>query len=172
MEVDVPGAEETLSHASTIVFSDACAFHAERLAERADGFSKDVYDRMTTGLSYSAVDYSRAVRAREAWRRTLAGLFEDIDILASPTAPADPPPVVDDRSLLEATGSAARNTYAGAHGAIPGLSVPCGFSAAGLPVGLQLEAARWREPLLLCAGVTYQSETGWHLARPGESGAG
>ncbi len=115
---------------------------------------------------------SRAVRAREAWRRTLAGLFEDIDILASPTAPADPPPVVDDRSLLEATGSAARNTYAGAHGAIPGLSVPCGFSAAGLPVGLQLEAARWREPLLLRAGVTYQSETEWHLARPGESGAG
>ncbi len=167
VEVDVPGAEETHLHATVMIFSDACAYHAERLSERPEGFSKDVYDRMTNGWRYSAVDYARALRAREAWRRSLADLFERVDILVSPTTPSDPPPVVDDRTLLEATADATRNTYAGGLGAIPGLSVPCGFSAAGFPVGLQLEAAWWREPLLLRAGVAYQSATEWHLARPG-----
>ncbi len=166
VEVDVPGAEETHLHATVMIFSDACAYHAERLSERPEGFSKDVYDRMTNGWRYSAVDYARALRAREAWCRSLADLFERVDILVSPTTPADPPPVVDERTLLEATADATRNTYAGGLGAIPGLSVPCGFSAAGLPVGLQLEAAWWREPLLLRAGVAYQSATEWHLARP------
>ena len=166
VEVDVPGAEETHLHATVMIFSDACAYHAERLSERPEGFSKDVYDRMTNGWRYSAVDYARALRAREAWCRSLAELFERVDILVSPTTPADPPPVVDERTLLEATADATRNTYAGGLGAIPGLSVPCGFSAAGLPVGLQLEAAWWREPLLLRAGVAYQSATEWHLARP------
>ena len=167
VEVNVPGAEETHLHATVMIFSDACAYHAERLSERPEGFSKDVYDRMTNGWRYSAVDYARALRAREAWRRSLADLFERVDILVSPTTPSDPPPVVDDRTLLEATADATRNTYAGGLGAIPGLSVPCGFSAAGFPVGLQLEAAWWREPLLLRAGVAYQSATEWHLARPG-----
>ena len=167
VEVDVPGAEETHLHATVMIFSDACAYHAERLSERPEGFSKDVYDRMTNGWRYSAVDYARALRAREAWRRSLADLFERVDILVSPTTPSDPPPVVDERTLLEASADATRNTYAGGLGAIPGLSVPCGFSAAGLPVGLQLEAAWWREPLLLRAGVAYQSATEWHLARPG-----
>jgi aspartyl-tRNA(Asn)/glutamyl-tRNA(Gln) amidotransferase subunit A len=43
---------------------------------------------------------------------------------------------------------------------------PCGFTAAGLPVGLQLEAAWWQEPTLLRAGVAYQLQTDWHRVRP------
>ena len=167
VDIEVPGAEECHVHATLMIFADACAHHAERLATRPDGFSPDVHARMTTGQNYTAVDYAGAQRAREAWRRTLADVFEQVDIIASPTTPADPPPVVDDRSLLEATRDATRNTYAGGLGAIPGLSAPCGFSAAGLPVGLQLEAAWWQEPLLLRAGAAYQSATEWHLARPG-----
>ena len=166
VDVEVPGASETHIHATLMIFSDACAHHDERLTSRPEGFSDDVHARMINGHKFTAVDYAGAVRAREAWRRTLADLFEEVDILASPTTPADPPLVVDDRSLLEATRDATRNTYAGGLGAIPGLSVPCGFSAAGLPVGLQLEAAWWREPLLLRAGAAYQATTEWHLARP------
>jgi aspartyl-tRNA(Asn)/glutamyl-tRNA(Gln) amidotransferase subunit A len=111
------------------------------------------------------VDYANACRAREAWQRNLATLYQDIDILASPTTPAPPPPIEEDKSLLEATRDASRNTYAGGFGANPGLSLPCGFSD-GLPIGLQLEAAWWQEPMLLRAGTAYQAVTDWHLAEP------
>ncbi len=166
VDVEVPGAADTYESAARIVFSDACAHHAERLERRLEDFGADVYARLINGQKYSAVEYAGALRAREAWHRSLADVFEQVDILAAPTTPADPPPIDDDRALLEATRDASRNTYPGGLGAIPGLSVPCGFSAAGLPVGLQLEGAWWREALLLQAGRAYQSVTEWHLARP------
>ena len=69
-------------------------------------------------------------------------------------------------SLLEATRDATRNTYLGAFAQLPGLSVPCGLNTDGLPIGLQLEAAWWQEPLLLRAGHAYQQVTEHHLQRP------
>ena len=72
----------------------------------------------------------------------------------------------EDKSLLQATKDATRNTYAGALGQIPGLSIPCGFTSDGLPIGLQLEAAWWKDPLLLRAGYTFQRQTDWHLKTP------
>ncbi len=165
-EVDVVGAEETHQFATTMIFSDACAFHDERLSRHPELFSKQVYERMTVGREFSSVDYARAQRGREAWWASLGRLFDEVDILISPTTPAPPPLIEDDRSLLEATRDASRNTYAGGFGGIPGLSLPCGFSAGGLPVGVQLEAAWWREPMLLRAGTAFQTATEWHLAVP------
>ncbi len=141
VEVEVPGAEESHIHATKMIFADACAHHADRLDTRPEDFSAEVRERMLNGRNFTAVDYAGALRAREAWRRTLADLFEAVDILASPTTPADPPPVADDRTLLEATRDATRNTYAGGLGAIPGLSVPCGF-----PPPDCRSACSWRPP--------------------------
>ena len=166
IEVDVPGAAEMQHWATIMIFADACAFHAERLNSHPEKFSKPVYDRMINGLAFTAVDYANALRAREAWKNDLARLFGGIDVLLSPTLPTLVPPISEDKSLLEATRDATRNTYAGAFGQLPGLSVPCGFSADGLPIGLQLEAAWWNDPLLLRVGHAYQGVTDWHLQRP------
>ena len=129
-------------------------------------FTKPVRDRMSEGLTFTAVDYANALRMREAWKQTLETLFTEIDVMLSPTLPSLVPPIEEDKSLLEATKHATRNTYAGAFGQIPGLSVPCGFSADGMPIGLQLEAAWWHDPLLLQVGAAYQERTNWHLRRP------
>ena len=93
-------------------------------------------------------------------------LFGEIDILLSPTAPVGGPPIEDGSSLLEATRAMTKNTYAGAFGHLPGLSVPCGRTRLGLPIGLQIEAAWWAESLLLRAGCAYQSCTTFHLEQP------
>jgi aspartyl-tRNA(Asn)/glutamyl-tRNA(Gln) amidotransferase subunit A len=169
-EVDVPGAEDTHHHATVIVFSDACAVHRERLRDSPDTFDPQVLARMRTGLDFTAVDYATALRAREQWRHRLARLFREVDVLVTPTVHTRIPPVDDDRTLLETTRDATRNTYAGAFGQIPGLSLPCGFGSDGMPIGLQLEAAWWREPLLLRAGHAYQQHTDWHLRRPPRAG--
>lgn len=166
VEVDVDGAEATQRWSTVIIFSDACAYHAERLDRHPELFSKPVYERMIVGRSFTATDYADAMRAREAWWRTLRALFEQVDVLASPTMTAPPPPIQEDKSLLETTRDATRNTYAGGFGGIPGLSLPCGFTRAGLPIALQLEAAWWQEPRLLRAGIAYQSATDWHRAMP------
>jgi aspartyl-tRNA(Asn)/glutamyl-tRNA(Gln) amidotransferase subunit A len=166
VNIDVPGAGEMQHWATILIFSDACAFHAERLRQDPERFSKPVFDRMSEGLKFTAVDYANALRAREGWKSQLRRTFDKIDILLSPTLPTPVPPIEEDKSLLEATKHATRNTYAGALGGLPGLSVPCGFGSDGMPIGLQLEAAWWRDPLLLRVGHAYQQRTDWHLRKP------
>jgi aspartyl-tRNA(Asn)/glutamyl-tRNA(Gln) amidotransferase subunit A len=171
VDIDVPGAAEAHAWATTMIYSDACAFHAERLAEGGDRWASQTLERMRMGLKYTGADYARAMRQREDWCRVLEGVFGQVDVLLSPASPTVAPLIDDDRTLFEATRAVTLNTYAGAFGRLPGLSLPCGFSAEGLPIGLQLEAAPWNEPTLLRAGWAYQSATDWHLRRPGSSGA-
>jgi aspartyl-tRNA(Asn)/glutamyl-tRNA(Gln) amidotransferase subunit A len=166
VDIDVPGAAETQHWATVFIFSDACAFYSDRLKHQSDKFSKDVYDRIITGFTYTNLDYAKAMRAREIWKSELIKIFTSVDIILSPTLPTLVPPVAEDKSLLEATKDATRNTYAGALGQIPGLSIPCGFTSDGLPIGLQLEAAWWEDPMLLRVGNSFQGKTNWHLKKP------
>jgi aspartyl-tRNA(Asn)/glutamyl-tRNA(Gln) amidotransferase subunit A len=166
VDIDIPGAAEAQHWATVFIFSDACAFYSEHLKQQSDKFSKDVYDRMITGFSYTNLDYANAMRAREMWKLELVYIFNSVDIILSPTLPTLVPTVEEDKSLLEATKDATRNTYSGALGQIPGLSIPCGFTSDGLPIGLQLEAAWWEDPMLLRVGHTFQGQTDWHLKKP------
>jgi aspartyl-tRNA(Asn)/glutamyl-tRNA(Gln) amidotransferase subunit A len=164
--VTVPGAESAHTAATVMIFGDVVAFHDERLASDPGKFDKAVHDRMTTARSYTALDYARALRAREAFMSTMRAVFAQCDVMLTPTIPMPVPPIDDGRSLLNATKAVTRFTYAGALAQLPGLSVPCGFTDDGMPVGLQLEAAWWQEPLLLRVGQAFQSVTDWHEKRP------
>ena len=166
VDVEVPGAEEAHEWATAMIYSDACALHAGRLEEGGERWGAQTLERMRMGLRYTGADYARAMRKREAWCRTLEGVFGEVDLLVSPSSPTVAPLIDDNRTLFDATRVVTQNTYAGAFGRIPGLSVPCGVSPEGLPIGLQLEAAPWNEPLLLQAGWAFQSATGWHQRRP------
>ena len=165
IDVALAGAE-TAQHWTTIMaYADACAYHKQRLDTGPGAISEPVYERMMLGREFSAVDYAEAMRGREAWRRTLAEAFRTVDVLLAPTTPRPVPPIADDRSLHRATQDATRFTYGGALAAIPGLSVPCGLTARGLPIGMMIEAAWGAEPLLLRVGHAYQMVTDWHLRR-------
>ena len=166
VDVDVPGAERMHAHATVVIFSDACALHAERLREVPQRMDLQTFERMRTGLAYTGVDYANALRAREQWKHGLARLFDGVDVLLSPTSHTRVPAVDGGADLAELTRACTRNTYAGAFGQLPGLSVPCGFTGDGLPIGLQIEARWWHEPLLLRVGHAYQQVTDWHLRRP------
>ena len=165
VDVTLAGAETAQRWTTIMAYADACAYHRERLDAGPGAISRPVYERMMLGRDFDAVDYAEAMRGREAWRRTLAEAFETVDVLLAPTTPRPAPPIADDRSLHRATQEATRFTYGGALASIPGLSVPCGFAADGLPVGMMLEAAWGAEPLLLRMGHAYQTATDWHLRR-------
>jgi Asp-tRNA(Asn)/Glu-tRNA(Gln) amidotransferase A subunit family amidase len=68
--------------------------------------------------------------------------------------------------MIESTRRLVRLTYAWSLAGVPALALPCGISDSGLPVGLQLAAAPYREATLLRVGAAYQHETDWHLRRP------
>ena len=165
VEVALPGAETAQRWTTVMAYADACAYHRERLDAGPGALSEPVYTRMMMGREFSAVDYAEAMRGREAWRRALARVFEDVDVLLAPTTPRPAPPIADERSLHRATQDATRFTYGGALASIPGLSVPCGFSSDGLPIGMMLEAAWGAEPLLFRVGHAYQQASDWHLRR-------
>ncbi len=164
-EIVLPGAETVQEQCAVMIFSDACEVHRERLGDPSK-WAPQTIERLRLGLERTGVEYAGAMRAREAWMRTLAKTFDKVDVLLTPTLPIDPPPHAEDRSLWAATKAVAQNTYNGAFGQIPGIAVPCGFSAAGFPVSMQLEAAWWKEPLLLRTAHAYQMVTDWHTRRP------
>ncbi|MFO1321461.1 MAG: amidase [Burkholderiales bacterium] len=166
VDIDVPGAETIPEWFPVILISDARDVHAERLGPGSERWDPQTLDRLGRGASYSGADYAHALRLREQWRLSLEQVFRQVDVIASPTCPTVAPPVVESRSLFDAARALTKNLVVGPFGGIPGLSVPCGFSPEGLPIGLQLEAARWNEPLLLQAGAAYQAVTDWHRRRP------
>jgi aspartyl-tRNA(Asn)/glutamyl-tRNA(Gln) amidotransferase subunit A len=165
VEIEVPGADTIQDDAAVIIYSDACHLHAERMPDEAK-WGAMTLERMKTGLAYTGRDYAHAMRARESWQRTLVHVFQQVDVIASPTLVDDPPLIEDGKSLQTATLSVTKNTYCGAFGYLPGLSVPMGVSPSGLPMGLQFEGAWWSEPMLLRLGHAFQEATDWHQMRP------
>ncbi len=164
-DITLPDAERVQDACAVMIYCDACDVHRERLGDPSK-WAPQTIERLRLGLDWSGVDYAAAVRAKESWMRTMAKAFDRVDIILTPTIPVDPPPHAEDRSLWAATKAVAQNTYNGAFAHIPGIAVPCGFSVAGFPVSMQLEAAWWKEPLLLRTAHAYQKVTDWHLRQP------
>ncbi|WP_326543692.1 amidase [Pseudorhodoferax sp.] len=166
VDVDLPMAADAHRHMSRMVFADICQLHLDRLQHQPQTITASVVERMRHGLDVTGLQYAEAVAFKRTWQQQLRELFGRVDLLLSPTTPTSAPPIEDGHNLLDATRAATRNTYAGAFGGIPGLSLPCGLSGEDLPIGLQLEAAWWQEPLLLQAGVAYQGRTHFHQLQP------
>ena len=165
VEVELEGAPEAHAHATTIIYCDACALHATALDDARDKISAPVFERMIKGRDRSGVDYANALRFREAWTMRLRALFRRVDALLYPTSPYPAPPIEEQAHLEEATRHATRFTYGGALAGLPGLSLPCGLTRAGLPIGALLEGPWWREADLLRLGKAWQARTDWHLRR-------
>lgn len=166
VDIDVPDAEQIPDAHSVILGCDARDVHADRLGSNDTLWDPQTLERMQRGARYSGADYAHAMRIRERWSLTLRQVFATVDLIVSPTTPTVAPPVDDSRSLFESTRALTKNNVVGSFAQIPGLSVPCGFSPEGLPIGIQFEAARWNEPLILRAGYAFQSATDWQRHPP------
>ena len=139
---------------------------------RAEGFGAEVKRRILVGayvLSHGYYDayYLQAQKVRRLIAGDFAAAFEQCDIVAGPTAPS---------TAFEIGANAADPvqmylndifTVAAPLAGVPALSVPCGFDAQGLPVGLQLTGNYFAEARLLAAAHSYQQATDWHLRVPG-----
>lgn len=119
---------------------------------------------LLSGLAISAADYLRAMRVRSQASRAMAEVFERCDVLMAPTLLQGAPPI--DRSLNETWVNMGGNGGFANLTGLPSISVPMGFTASGLPLGLEIIGAPYEEAKILALAQTFQQETDWHRRHP------
>ena len=160
VEVSMPWIDEVTETQATILGADAAAYHRERLETRAEDFGSDVRRRLERGRARTGPEVSAARHIRTRLHRDMEMLLLDVDALLMPTTPIAAPP----RLGQDAVEAAARLTSFTAPfnlTGVPAISIPCGFTKQGLPVGLQLASAPWTEGKLLRVARAYERETSW-----------
>ena len=145
--------------------ADGAAFHRERLQEHPDWFGADVRQRLETGAAVTSTEYILARRTQTETKRRLELLFDEYDVLLLPTTPI-PAPVLEGENALERARQLTRFTAPFNLTGLPALSVPCGFTKEGLPIGLQIISRAWNEAGVLRSGYAFQQATEWHTKKP------
>ncbi|TQS43501.1 amidase [Cryptosporangium phraense] len=166
VEVELPLYDHVVAASTVIILSEARAYHQRTLATRADDYFANTRSNMEMAGVFSAADYVQAQRVRAVGQEAVARLLDRVDLIVTPTA-AVPATPYDRLHRMFETGDfhAVYAPYWNLMGN-PALSVPMGFTAAGLPMGLQVIGAAFDDATVLRAGDAYQSRTDWHRRRP------
>jgi aspartyl-tRNA(Asn)/glutamyl-tRNA(Gln) amidotransferase subunit A len=138
---------------------------------RSMGFGLEVQRRILIGTyalsaGYYDAFYGKASQVRTLIMEDFKTAFETCDVIASPVAPTAAPQIgatIDDPLAMYLTDA---YTLPVNLAGIPGISVPCGFTDTGLPIGIQLTASHFKEELLLRAANAYEQATDFHLSKP------
>jgi aspartyl-tRNA(Asn)/glutamyl-tRNA(Gln) amidotransferase subunit A len=169
-EFSLPGADEATEICSLIIRADALGLHRERLDEYPDLFGEEVRDRLRLGEVITGWEFARLVERMYEWRRDVRTHFEtEVDLILTPTA-CIAAPLIDGAEMIATTAQLTRLTYPWSLAHLPAISIPCGFTSDGLPVGAQLGADLYQETSLLRAAAAYQAVTDWHRCRPARAG--
>jgi len=156
---------------NTMAMAEALSVHEEHLHDRSDDLSPDVNERLRLGEGLTATDFIRARQSQAMAQREMAGVLGQTPVLAMPTT-AIPAVPIDTGTMIvngkEVTGwrVLGQLTRLACFTGQPAISIPCGFTDDGLPIGLQLMAGWFEEPTLLQVAHAYEQATEWHLRRP------
>jgi aspartyl-tRNA(Asn)/glutamyl-tRNA(Gln) amidotransferase subunit A len=131
---------------------EAAEYHAAALRTRLGDFGVIARRRLLAAHAFGPGAFTRAQRIRAALRRAANRALEQVDVLMLPTLPGG----------AVALGEPASTDYTSPFNALgwPAISVPCGRTASGLPLGVQIVAAPWREDLVLRAAAVVEAAAG------------
>jgi aspartyl-tRNA(Asn)/glutamyl-tRNA(Gln) amidotransferase subunit A len=153
----------------TVQSAESYAYHAEHVARTPELYQAETLRRIRTGADVSATDYIHRRRELEKARREIGKVFESIDVFITPTTPVLPPTIAELKENPERLRPTEilllRNTRPVNVWGLPAISVPCGFSRGGLPIGLQIVGPHWGEALILQLAHSYEQATDWHKRR-------
>ncbi|MGB8730770.1 MAG: amidase [Candidatus Sulfotelmatobacter sp.] len=141
--------------------AESYAVHAENIARTPELYQAETLRRIRFGENILATEYIRSRHELERERRRAHDFFADVDLLVTPTTPIPAPAIAhlrkDPEALRPAELVLLRNTRPFNVWGLPAISVPCGFTKGGLPIGLQIAGPRWREDLVLRLARAYES---------------
>jgi aspartyl-tRNA(Asn)/glutamyl-tRNA(Gln) amidotransferase subunit A len=172
VEVTVPDPQVAVDVGNVVARAESAAVHARIARESPHALQPAVRARLEVGFHITAHDYLQAARLRARLVRTFVReVFARVDVLVAPTIP-EPAPSYDavkagsTEEVLRRMGRFSRLTRPWNLLGVPVLSVPCGFSATGLPLGLQIAGRPFDEATVLRAGHAYEQAAGWWRRRP------
>jgi aspartyl-tRNA(Asn)/glutamyl-tRNA(Gln) amidotransferase subunit A len=148
--------------------AETYAYHAPLLADPAKRalYQPVTLQRVMGGSSVPAGVYIEQRRRMQIARNTVDELFRDVDVLVAPTNMVLPQTIEAVLADPAREGSLIRNTLPFNVLGIPAISVPCGFSRGGLPIGLQIIGPRFGENAVLSLAHAYEQATDWHRREP------
>ena len=167
--LSIPDTREIIAHWAVICAAETAVAHADTYPAQAGSYGRELKSHIDFGRAATSLDVGRANACRNHWRGTLARLFERVDMFIAPPFPDLTPTVDGFTDVMDSPDGLNRLTrYTAPHdmSGSPTLSLPCGFSSGGRPLGFQLVGRDFGEDLLLRAGHAYQQHTDWHLRRP------
>ncbi|MFQ5873470.1 MAG: amidase [Dehalococcoidia bacterium] len=153
--------------------SDAAEVHHKLLRVRAKEYDAATRTRLFAASLLPAILYHRAQRARELLRRQMLEAVKDLDVLVSPVTSAPPPTLAEAARPLESEADVRARIFGARFytipyslAGLPAVSVPCGFTKTGLPIGLQIGGKAFDEATVLRVAAAYESATDWYTRRP------
>lgn len=163
--IRVPVLAECFEIGIAIVRPEALAFHSRWYPARAGDYGDDVARSLEMAQQVSGSDYVKALERRRAFSRAVRRVLGEVDLLAGPTVPLL---AFENRVAMEPVApggelpryALTRLTYPYNLSRLPAISVPCGLSKSGLPIGLQLAAGAYEEALLLSVAGAYERARG------------
>jgi aspartyl-tRNA(Asn)/glutamyl-tRNA(Gln) amidotransferase subunit A len=145
-------------------------YHSEFLGDHSQLYQPETLRRILAGRATEWSGYTRSVFQLRENRRRIAVVFENVDLLVTPSVPAPTPTIAElqqnPESLRARELILLRNTRPFNVWGLPTISVPCGFSRSGLPIGLQISGPHWQEARVLQMAYAYEQATNWHKRRP------
>jgi aspartyl-tRNA(Asn)/glutamyl-tRNA(Gln) amidotransferase subunit A len=168
-DVKIAGVEAGLAAVFAIVLAEAQAIHARSLRTRPADFGADVLALLSSPTPDTKSIMS-GLRARDALCVAMRTALESVDLLVTPTTPIVAARIGQETIRLGSVeqpvlSAMIRCTAPFNATGLPALSLPCGFTRAGLPVGLQIAGRPFDEATVLRAGHAYEQATGWHERR-------
>jgi aspartyl-tRNA(Asn)/glutamyl-tRNA(Gln) amidotransferase subunit A len=170
-EVEFKGMKEAAPLVGVITVGEALSYHWKWLRSRARDYGADVRERMEANRNQRTVEYLQAQEKRRMYTQAFVKAFESVDVVAAPTLPVLPPfigqkEVSWGRTQEDVRAALLRMTRPGNLTGLPAISLPCGYTADNLPVGLQLFGRHYDEATLLRVAYAYQQATPWHRMFP------
>ena len=154
-----------------VVPAEAYAYHAPYFTKTPQLYQPMTQRRLEGGKTISTTAYIEGRRELERLRRAVSDVFATVDVLVTPTSPVMPPTVAEavaDPGTPPPGGVAPslRNTQPFDIYGLPSISIPCGFSRDGMPIGLEISGPRLGEPVVLAIAQAYERATDWHKRTP------
>ena len=140
---------------------EAYAYHAKWIAESPEKYQPGTRTTLERSATASASEYAQAVHDVHVARRAIRAVFANVDLLITPTMKTPAPPLEGGPPGGGGNGNAIFDVFG-----LPTISVPCGFTGSGLPIGMQISGAPWAEPTVLALAHAYEQATPWHRRRP------
>jgi aspartyl-tRNA(Asn)/glutamyl-tRNA(Gln) amidotransferase subunit A len=168
-EVMIPARNQEELRA-TVRLAEAYAYHADFMAKAPELYQRETLARLRPGADVGTIAYIHGRQQLDRTRRTTVEVFRKVDVIVTPTSPIFPPPIADfagDRNgSAEFLNGNIRNTSPFDVYGWPTISIPCGFTASGLPLGLQVSGPPGGDSLVLQVAHAYEQATDWHKRRP------